>query len=278
MKNFDMKRFGLLLRHDIVTYNRFYLKSSVAIFLCHFVMQMMVVYFSTRGAGVLRADKEEALYATCLLTAFAFSILMFFIGMSLTFTNLSSKSGCISYLMLPVSNFEKFVSRLSVFTFGFLLANAVLFVLADFLRMLLLLSMDGHIGLVTSSIPHFCSDVIEQVSSLYSLYEKTGRSVWALILSTSYGVLSFVFFCLMFLLGGIYFKKTAFVKTSVVMLLVSFFMGAVRVNVDIPLDYQQTSTPHLALCVSLALAFVIGAVWLCYYLFKRTTVVSRRWF
>lgn len=278
MKNFDIKRFGQLLRYDAVTYNRSYLKYGIGIFLCHFVMQMLVTYGMTCDYPSMSPGIEVAVFATDLSVAFAFTLIMLAIAMSLAFANLSTKPGRISYLMLPVSNLEKFLSRLLIFTGGFALANAVAFVLADLLRMLLLFYMDGHVGLVTSYIPHFCQEVMDGTTKIYTFFSNSDDGVWPLIFKTAYGILAPTFICLMFLLGGICFKKAAFVKTSVIMLTVSFLFGVVSVKIGAHPVHTEPSTLRLAISSFVSLIFVVGAVWLCYHTFKKITVVSRKWF
>lgn len=278
MKNFDIKRLGQLLRYDVVTYNRSYLKYGIGIFLCHFIMQMLVTYGMTCTYLSMTPDIEVAVYVTDLSVAFAFTIIMFAIAMSLTFANLSTKLGRISYLMLPVSNLEKFVSRVLIFTIGFSIANVVAFFLADLLRMLSLFYMDGHVGLVTSYIPHFCQEVMDGTTKIYSIFSNSEESLWPYIFKSAYSILAPTCICLMFLLGGICFKKAAFVKTSVIMLALSFIIGSISVKTDYHPIHPEASTLHLAISAFLALAFVVGAIWLCYYAFKKVTVVSRKWF
>lgn len=278
MKNFDIKRFGQLLRYDAVTYNRSYLKYGIGIFLCHLIMQMLVTYGMTNSIHFMTPDTEVTVYATDLGVAFAFTIIMLAIAMSLAFANLSTKPGRISYLMLPVSNLEKFLSRVLIFSIGFVIANTVAFVLADLLRMLLLFYMDGHVGLVMSYIPRFCQDVMDGTTKIYTFFSNSDDGVWPLIFKTAYGILAPTFICLMFLLGGICFKKAAFVKTSVIMLLLSFLLGLVRVNLGSQPIRTEPSTFRLAISAFISLIFVAGAVWLCYHAFKKVTVVSRKWF
>lgn len=278
MKNFDIKRFGQLLRYDAVTYNRSYLKYSAAIFLCHFIMQMLVVYGITNGIVHMTEEMEVSVYTTNISVAFAFTIIMFTIGLSLAFGNLSSKPGRISYLMLPVSNVEKFVSRVLIFTLGFAVANTVAFALSDILRTLLLYQMQGHVGFTLSYLPIFCHNLMDGTTKVVSIFTHSVNGVWPVIFSTAYAILAPTFLCLVFLLGGICFRKAAFVKTSVIMLFVSFVLGWIRVNIGAMPLHEEPSTLHLALSASIALVFVVAILWLSYYAFTKVTVVSRKWF
>ena len=278
MKYFDIKRFGQLLRYDAVTYNRSYLKYGAAIFLCHFIMQMLVTWGMTCNMPSITASREVEVYVSNISVALAFTIMMFFIGMSLTFANLSTKAGRISYLMLPVSNLEKFISRLLIFTIGFVVVDAVALVLSDLLRALLLCQMPGHVGLAMSYLPQYCRDLMDGTTKLVNVFYHSETGVWPLIFSSAYSVFAFVFVCLMFLLGGIYFKKAAFVKTSVIMLALSFLLGWIRVSIGSFPVHENPSTLHVAISASIALVFVVAAFWLCYQTFTKVTVVSRKWF
>ena len=104
MNNFDIRRFGTLLRNDFVSNARSYLALSAGIFLAHFFAQLGIFYFSLKGWTDLPALKGEVVMSDAYGCLWMVTIVAMSIGISLTFANLKTKPKRIAYLMLPASN------------------------------------------------------------------------------------------------------------------------------------------------------------------------------
>ncbi|GAY30458.1 hypothetical protein, partial [Prevotella sp. MGM2] len=116
MNKFNIHRFGHLLRADIIT-NR---KQHISAFLSVFSLSLLLLFFSyykpsLYGWEIVAPSRE---LAADILSSRAnrFFMMMFPLFMtynlSMTFSHLLTKQQRISYIMLPASPLEKFLSRL----------------------------------------------------------------------------------------------------------------------------------------------------------------------
>nr|CRY94992.1 hypothetical protein [uncultured prokaryote] len=148
MNNFNMKRFGQVLKLDIYQNSRTYLNMAAGCFIAHLLSQLACFYVAKLNLAVTvysalaqehnqHSAMTASLVVCCLITFFSFLL-----GASLLWNNLGTKEQRITYLMLPATNLEKYLSRLLLCTVGMLGINAVAFFAADVLRMLAY--VNGH--------------------------------------------------------------------------------------------------------------------------------------
>lgn len=274
MNNFNIHRFGKLLRYDIISNYRFYLVQILGIFLWHFFSQLGIVYFSTRywdrNPASCSSLPIDAVTSTCVTAYFAISFLLLVAMMARTFSVLSTKPKRISYLMLPASNLEKFVSRLLIYSVGFIIINPLVFIVADVLRAVALVAMPVHLPLVFITIPAFISDITQGFCSFYTHgVAEVGQFKFY------YYMLYFACFCLfncmIYVLGSLYFKKNAFLKTTAIMMLVGFIIANI-----LPMSMVDYDGKHSYFGGMIYLTLFVAILLLCYRKFTRTTVIKKK--
>ena len=160
MKNFSIQRFGVLLRYDIVQNLRSYVFLMLGLFLAHFFAQLSVYYFSLKGWTQLSEGKVDSVLSDAYACAWVVTLMSMVLGLSFSFANLKSKSKRIAYLMLPASNLEKYLSRVLIFTVGIVVLNVVTFFVADVARMVALLAMPAHMGVM-------CGEIVKKLLELF---------------------------------------------------------------------------------------------------------------
>ncbi|MDE5947531.1 MAG: hypothetical protein K2G86_01885, partial [Prevotella sp.] len=129
-KGFDLKRFGLMVRWDLMTN----WKSSVRIVLS-MALGLLLMYelnmMNTHNAAI-PAQWQRRLLDMVAETNIAFVFFML-AGAALIFVCMKTRQQRIAFIMLPASPAEKFLSRLLYATVGFFVMFFAASVIADVL-------------------------------------------------------------------------------------------------------------------------------------------------
>ena len=139
MANFQVKRFWKVFRYDLRVERSYLLK----VFLTMTFISALFMFFSM-GIGLLagRGGLDAVSYIMNVILNSIFSVFMLF-GASMLFRHMKTKQDNISYLMLPGSNLEKFLSRYVYVTVVWMFVFFVAYVCADLLRMLFVSIIGG---------------------------------------------------------------------------------------------------------------------------------------
>lgn len=273
---FDKTRFFNALKLDFATNWRrwsFAFFGALACLLCAF----MGLSFGLRGDVVGADTHEEAFVVMTVGTYIVFAIYMVISG-SMMFNNMKSKQMRISFLLLPASNLEKFMSRWLITTVGALVVFFAALVAADAMRA----AFDLVVGVnpYSSVTLRFFIDgwfdggVPEIIGGMFS----SGRGEWAL-----YGLSSFVVSHSMFMLGSALFRRHAVLFTIVAMMVFSFVFG---INDILSFLYggvmrtvfgYGTLADSLGVRIGVNLLITVACYWGAYRLFCRSQVVSHKW-
>lgn len=121
MKQFDIHRFGWVLRTDLIQNRKFYLSMLLGGLIAMVCGQLGPVYVLIKMGHAESIDIER--HASDLLFTF---LVVYFIfttySVANTFRCLSTKEERINYFMLPASNLEKYLSRILIHVVGGMLA------------------------------------------------------------------------------------------------------------------------------------------------------------
>ena len=277
MKNFNAKRFAALLRHDAVSNWRGYAGFAFGVFFAHLIGQVGMAY-----GAVAKLRPGEALdldYAMSALTPVAHftAVAALTIGASLMFANMGRKARRIAYLMLPASNWEKYLSRLLLLTVGAAVAGSLCFIAADALRMLLL---SGMAHTLPSAVPYAAHDVwiflVQCVQACGRAADEWNAAGYWKVLFLAVLVL---FHFLAFVLGAAAFRRFAFLKTAgcmVALTLVFVMLSSKWHFVDAVFHGNgRLLLPYVGVA---GLAVCIAMLWGSYRLFTRIGVTRRRLF
>ncbi len=258
MNNFNLTRFCCVLRADLIG-NR---KGYIMLFLRFFCFLLLAQYLLAFTGG----NPGNEVNITCnILLCLVFAIC--FYGFSRTFSLLSTKQGRISFLMLPATNLEKFAARYLICSVGYACLFFIALFAADMARCLLF-TLLGQYNLPISHT--FCEFLLNELGFMEgTLINK--RLLW---------ILSLVFMANSFYLtGSAYFRKHAFIKTSLCLFLgIVLFLKMVEA---ILISGDPYSPPRLSMTKSGIVLFLIIAaictIW-SYRRFKRIGVIPRKLF
>ena len=275
MKQFDMTRFGRVLKLDFFEGRKAMMWGA----LCMVLLYLFFFWFAHNIAfhdeyyGVnepyvneLRIPRVcEAVGAFGAIAMFIF----FLISASTLYRGEQKKQQRIAWLMLPASNFEKFLSRWIYLLVFSIVGGFLSFFVADLIHMAYLTMTDYPVQSAADDFFKFFPHTRTFPSGEY-----TGDS--PLSVTSQYTALITIH--AFFLLGGVFFKKFHFIATSAV--LVILFAGVVAtVNMlgyrdgPVPLD---EATKQFIFWIIVNTGLIALFTWLAYWLFCRWQVVTHK--
>lgn len=279
---FSIKRFGMILRWNLLTNWRHYLNTTIGMA----IGLTMIVFTSTgdvtrmKELGIERGLTDTDMIVWQLGYPLTFTAFIFcFVLAAYIFANMGTKLQRETFMMLPGSNAEKYLCRLLFATVGaavqfalaVMVADAIqalyaLFMHPDFLPSLTLaaiksLGQNPLIGITLGSSAHV-NMVIPQVAATA-----------VLLFSSSFAVLG----------GTLFRKRPAVITGSIWLALIigfSYLMALmVRAGVldRIPvLDVSELNWTIIAVSAIMTALAVIN-YWLSYRIFCRMQVVCNKW-
>lgn len=280
MKNFNFRRFGLLLKRDLLGNSKKYLLLLAGMFIVYFLVELTLFYFPSVEGGAVRYAWEEPwarLLERAAVNFSAVSLCLFVFGMSPVFDTLKTKEQRVDYLMLPATRMEKFVSRWFLSVVMWSVGAFVTFVAADLVRMLVF-PLLGHS--IPSAVPAYVQLLWDEGRDTLATLAGIGCDgedclvMWI-------GVLLYLSVHSAYLLGSAFFRKQPFICTSVAGILLLTLQGFA-----LPLFKaiaHQLLSPDvfwmwLYFILLLLLCFVVACYWLSYRLFSRVQVIQSKWF
>ena len=261
MKNFDMTRFGRVLKLDFIEGYKSMLWGA----LCMTLLYLFFFWFAHNlSMHSLRYDHIhdpivrntmiinyicEAVSGFSVMAVFIF----FLISASTLFRSEQKKQKRIAWMMLPASNLEKFLSRWGFLMVFSLVGGILPFFIADLIHIAYLSMTDYPVMTATDDFIGF----VPKMSSY-------APNIWVNMLRTC-----LLYICIhsFFLLGGVFFKKFHFIATSAVMV------------IGLSVIFTITNALHLYTIFNLVDIFLYTGLtvlftWLAYWLFCRWQVVT----
>lgn len=270
MKNFNMTRFGRVLKLDFAEGRKAMMWGA----LCMLLLYLFFFWFAHNigvhsskydfvndSAQALQLRMNDICEGVAVFSAIAMFI-FFLITASTLYRGEQKKQQRIAWLMLPATNLEKFMSRW-IYMLAFSIVGGVLpFFVADGIHMGYLWMAGNPVVDATSYI----LKVLPRVSLPYSPLAKVVDLylVWVTIHS-------------LYLLGGVLFKKFHFIATTAVFAVAMACFATVYNS----LGYRDTPTPPdyiLGNIISIGFSVCLIALftWLAYWLFCRWQVVTHK--
>ena len=262
MKNFNMTRFGRVLKLDFAEGRKAMMWGAV----CMLLLYLFFFWFAWNIGMHVSAVNDWDTYVKGLCQAVAgFSMMAMYIYFLITASTLyrgeQKKQQRIAWLMLPATNLEKFLSRW-IYMLVFMLVGGVLTIfLADCIHMIWL-QIAGHpvhsmAKALVQNLPH--ANKYNPLIEIVEVY------------------IVFVAFHSFYLLGGLFFKKFHFIATSVVFAIV-FSALVWTVNSFGYRDTPAQSDPTMTYILwgGFFASITIVCTWLAYWLFCRWQVVTHK--
>ena len=293
MNSFSFNRFFKTLRW-VISVNRLGLLGvTLGFFVAIFLMEVIVAYTGTAPGDFIRKAAGMALWGLIAYLGVCVS------SMFTKFMQVGTKPQRSAFLMLPVSNLEKFLAMVFYATVVCTACAFVAVVAGDLLRMCWFWAREayeGSMGYVyypdTGEAWHWWSSALPtmyaDVKSMFVMREDTN-----FILTTSYEVMQavdFTAFCLwihsLYTLGGTLLRRHAFVISSLVFILcmVLFVQFTQHFELDMFRSEwdgdryitQEVGVMVYVLAVALPLLSILN-YWTSFRIFKNFELISNKW-
>ena len=284
-KTFDLHRFGMVLRWDLLTNWKSYLYSIAGLAIGIIMLSISTLYtfphshYIVEGGdlGNYYEDSMTGLLATILIA-------FFFVSACNIFSNTKTKLQRENFLMLPANNLEKYAARFLMASVGSILIMVIATLVADFVQFILSFFMTpGYhasiIGSFLSQIYEAATDTGNNPISILAWHKNIDGALvgWSFLIM----IYSFT------LLGGTFFRKQPIILTAVSGIIIFMIIGYcgrkleewgvfdfyTHINYDNPV-----TTLCLAIFWSVVfLALAAGSLWASYKLFTRMQVICNKW-
>ena len=283
-KTFDLHRFGMVLRWDLLTNWKGYFYRTAGLAIGIILLSISMLYFFLHSYFIV--EKGLDFYYECRMTGFLAAIftLLFFVSASNIFGNMKTKLQRESFLMLPANNLKKYAARLLMMSIGSILMMMIATLIADFVQFVFSFFMTpGHhasiIGCFLSQIYKTATDTSNNPISILAWQWK----IDAALLGWSFLIMIYSF-CL---LGGTFFRKQPIILTAVSGIIIFMIIGYCGSELEEwgafdffkHLNYDN---PGTSLCMAIFwsvifLALAASSLWASYKIFTRMQVICNKW-
>lgn len=223
MKKFDINRFGRVLARLVLVRRRKIINLFLGFLIACFIYMILrvcdILTWQARSADQIQIDLMGSVdYILTILPA------AFFIMGTFVIKDLKSRQSRISEMMLPATNVEKFVARVVLVSIVFPLIVVAAFLTADVLQQIvsMLVNHGARASMTTIAI-----DFLKTTSSLSPLWVQ----LEAILLTNAFTIL-----------GGMFFRKTAWLKTIISLVLILMIVAGLMAGIGFMLlahtDYQ----------------------------------------
>ncbi len=283
-KTFDLHRFGMVLRWDLLTNWKGYFYRTAGLAIGIILLSISMLYSFPHSYFIVERGLDY--YYECRMTGFlsAIFILLFFVSASNIFGNMKTKLQRESFLMLPVNNLEKYAARLLMMSIGSILMMLIATLIADFVQFVFSFFMTpGHHA---SIIGCFLSQIYKTATSIP--HNPISILVWqwkidAALLGWSFLIMIYSF-CL---LGGTLFRKQPIILTAVSGIIIFMIIGYCGSKLEDWgvfdfFNHLNYDNPGTSLCMAIFWSVVFLALaafnyWASYKLFTRMQVICNKW-
>ena len=283
-KTFDLHRFGMVLRWDLLTNWKGYFYRTAGLAIGIILLSISMLYSFPHSYFIVERGLDY--YYECRMTGFlsAIFILLFFVSASNIFGNMKTKLQRESFLMLPANNLEKYAARLLMMSICSILMMMIATLIADFVQFVFSFFMTpGHhasiIGCFLSQIYKTATDTSNNPISILAWQWK----IDAALLGWSFLIMIYSF-CL---LGGTFFRKQPIILTAVSGIIIFMIIGYCGSKLEdwgafdffTHLNYDN---PGTSLCMAIFwsvifLALAASSLWASYKIFTRMQVICNKW-
>lgn len=278
MNNFNLHRFAMLLKRDLLGEWKRNLKNLSYLYIGCLLVEFVLFYDASRMGRRLFVENPGAETVWLEELAGNFVCLLFFIliaGISTMFACLKTKEERTSYLTFPATNAEKFISRYVQGTLIYVVAYLVAFMAADLTRMALFPLLGHGFG---SLIPAFFRMLFDSGVT----YGVVNWDHWSaspgFIDELIFLILGYLFLHSLYLLGAAYFRRYPAILTT--LLLIAAFFAASLLIKDGWLIWKIRNRVHKEVIMRAFDAFFFIGTVCCYALayrkFKRIGIINRK--
>ncbi len=283
-KTFDLHRFGMVLRRDLLTNWKSYFYSIAGLAIGIIMLSISMLYSFPHSYFIVERDLNY--YYECRMTGFlaAIFILFIFISACNIFSNMKTKLQRESFMMLPANNLEKYAARFLMMSIGSIIMMLIATLIADFVQFVLSFFMTPgyHASIIGSSLSQIYKAATDAGNNPISILAWQYK-IDAAILGWSFLTMIYSF-CL---LGGTFFRKQPIILTAVSGIIIFMIIGYCGSELEEwgafdffkHLNYDN---PGTSLCMAIFWSVIFLALaafnyWASYKLFTRMQVICNKW-
>ena len=283
-KTFDLHRFGMVLRWDLLTNWKSYFYSIAGLAIGIIMLSISMLYSFPHSHFIVEGDLGNYYEGNMPVFLAAIVILFFFISPCNIFSNMKTKLQRENFMMLPANNLEKYAARFLMMSVGSILMMLIATLIADFVQFVLSFFMTPgyHASIIGSSL-----------SQIYKAATNTGDNLIC-ILAGQYkidaAILGWSFLTMIYsfcLLGGTFFRKQPIILTAVSGIIIFMIIGYCGSELEEwgAFDFFKHfnyDNPGTSLCIAIFwsvvfLALAAFSLWASYKLFTRMQVICNKW-
>ena len=260
MIQFNLNRFGKLAKWSLTTDRGFYLRNLLNVFV---VLSLFFIAFTTHFFRINLNGHSDG-YAPCLAATMIIFIITVVTGPAWMFSSMKGKHDLQTLLMLPASNFEKYLMRYSTWIL-LLPLYIVAFLGADLVQYLVnVLSGSEHVKFVTTVF-------IDHVNALLVSASHAPQYFLNAMIT-----LVFLFHSL-YALGGTFFRshKYSWVMTTVSIIVLSMVILWLSPESSEGSVDKEYTTMEIVLWEAIYGVWFLLNFWLSYRLFCRQQVIGK---
>lgn len=284
-KTFDLHRFGMVLRWDLLTNWKSYFYSIAGLAIGIIMLSISMLYSFPHSHYIVEGG-DLGNYYESRMTGFlaAIFILFFFISACNIFSNMKTKLQRESFMMLPANNLEKYAARFLMMSVGSILIMVIAMLIGDFVQFILSFFMTPgyHASIIGSSLRQIYEAATDAGNDPISILAWQCKADAALI-GWSFLIMIYSFT----LLGGTFFRKQPIILTAVSGIIIFMIIGYCGSKLEewgafdfyTHLNYDN---PGTSLCIAIFwsvifLALAAVSLWASYKLFTRMQVICNKW-
>lgn len=284
-KTFDLHRFGMVLRWDLLTNWKSYFYSMAGLAIGIIMISISMLY-NFPHSRVIGAGGDLSDYYKCSIVGFLAALFMLFIFISACniFSNMKTKLQRESFLILPANNLEKYAARFLMMSVGSILIMVIAMLIGDFVQFILSCFMTPgyHASIIGSSLRQIYEAATDAGNDPISVLAWQCKADAALV-GWSFLIMIYSFT----LLGGTFFRKQPIILTAVSGIVIFMIIGYCGSKLKewgafdffAHLNYDN---PGTSLCVAIFwsvvfLALAAVSLWASYKLFTRMQVICNKW-
>lgn len=284
-KTFDLHRFGMVLRWDLLTNWKSYFYSIAGLAIGIIMLSISMLYSFPHSHYIVEGG-DLGNYYESRMTGFlaAIFILFFFISACNIFSNMKTKLQRESFMMLPANNLEKYAARFLMMSVGSILIMVIAMLIGDFVQFILSFFMTPgyHASIIGSSLRQIYEAATDAGNDPISILAWQCKADAALI-GWSFRIMIYSFT----LLGGTFFRKQPIILTAVSGIIIFMIIGYCGSKLEewgafdfyTHLNYDN---PGTSLCIAIFwsvvfLALAAVSLWASYKLFTRMQVICNKW-
>lgn len=284
-KTFDLHRFGMVLRWDLLTNWKSYFYSIAGLAIGIIMLSISMLYSFPHSYFIVERDLNY--YYECRMTGFlaAIFILFIFISACNIFSNMKTKLQRESFMMLPANNLEKYAARFLMMSIGSIIMMLIATLIADFVQFVLSFFMTPgyHASIIGSSLSQIYKAATDATCNNPISILAWQCKIDAALVGWSFRIMIYSFT----LLGGTFFRKQPIILTAVSGIIIFMIIGYCGSELEEwgafdffkHLNYDNLGT---SLCMAIFwsvifLALAASSLWASYKIFTRMQVICNKW-